>query len=421
MSWRDNLRPASFRGVPFFVESLDNEPGRRVEVIRFPGREDVVGQDSGLDAMEGAITAFVIGDEYQLDRDALEAALLTEGPGVLVHPTRGELTVIVHGKPKWHEDPKKKGGFATVSFAYTVSQPVQSRFTSPNGDAAMVFVAEEAIETASDSFVADLSTEGLPSSVVASQVEYVQSLSETLANAMNTIATIVDDVSEVVSIVDQLENDAEALLAAPATLAEAVGDAFALLMEDAADLITSPARIGSKDFDATTIGFRKKIIRTVQRAVDQLLANGLSTEIDTSTPTLETETRNLRAIDALFRATAIASFGKVVVDLPWTSYQEAAAAQERVVEWIQDVEAYVPDDVYQSLQDLRVAIATWLASVASSLPYLRTYSPPETSCAILIAHQLYGDATRESEIVGRNDPSNPAAVPSSLSLEVASA
>ena len=39
----ENLRPASFRGVPFQVDGSDMETGRRVQVHEYPQQEPALG------------------------------------------------------------------------------------------------------------------------------------------------------------------------------------------------------------------------------------------------------------------------------------------------------------------------------------------------------------------------------------------
>src|SRR5690242_9849623 len=119
MSWVDRLRPASFRGVPFRVDTLDTDLGRRVTIHRFAGRSDIEDDDQGPDARTYQIAAYVIGNDYDVALEQPEAALMQGGTGPLVHPTRGEKSVVVHERIKVRENPAKEGGFASVTFTVT--------------------------------------------------------------------------------------------------------------------------------------------------------------------------------------------------------------------------------------------------------------------------------------------------------------
>lgn len=98
MSWKDKLVNASFRGVPFKVEDESAGVGRRVETHEFPNRDKPYTEDLGKVTHRPTINAYVIGDDCFEQRDRLIEALNKPGPGKLIHPSYGELTVCVDGE-----------------------------------------------------------------------------------------------------------------------------------------------------------------------------------------------------------------------------------------------------------------------------------------------------------------------------------
>lgn len=100
MTWKDRLQDASFRGVPFKVESEGAPVGRRVETHEYPNRDKPYTEDLGKVTFRPDITAYVVGDDCFDQRDRLIEALNKPGPGTLVHPTYGELSVCVNGEIK---------------------------------------------------------------------------------------------------------------------------------------------------------------------------------------------------------------------------------------------------------------------------------------------------------------------------------
>lgn len=90
-----DLRPASFRGIAFQAKRSSRRFGRRVDHRERPFSEQGTAVDLG--AMDGEITleAYVLGPDAAAQRDRLERALNTKGPGLLVHPWRGNLRVQV--------------------------------------------------------------------------------------------------------------------------------------------------------------------------------------------------------------------------------------------------------------------------------------------------------------------------------------
>lgn len=77
MAWRDELRPASFRGVSFYVEGGTLTFGRRLAIHEYPQREKPYVEDLGKKARVYRLEAFVLGPDYMKDRDALIDALET--------------------------------------------------------------------------------------------------------------------------------------------------------------------------------------------------------------------------------------------------------------------------------------------------------------------------------------------------------
>lgn len=61
-----NLRPASWRGVPFQVDSTDMGAGRRTQLHEYPQRDKPWVEDLGRAAREVAFDGFVTGADYSL-------------------------------------------------------------------------------------------------------------------------------------------------------------------------------------------------------------------------------------------------------------------------------------------------------------------------------------------------------------------
>lgn len=119
MSYRDQLRPASFRGVPFFVEAAGGTFGRRTVTHEYPQRDKPFSEDLGRAARKITITAFVIEPDYMTKRDRLLEALEQSGPGTLVHPFLG--TMSVTAEPANLNENKQDGGVARFTLSFTES------------------------------------------------------------------------------------------------------------------------------------------------------------------------------------------------------------------------------------------------------------------------------------------------------------
>lgn len=81
MTWRRGLRPASFRGVRFHVDSRGFSTGRRIHNHEYPKRDQNYPEDMGRATRRWSVDAYVIGDDYMARRDALIRACEQAGPG----------------------------------------------------------------------------------------------------------------------------------------------------------------------------------------------------------------------------------------------------------------------------------------------------------------------------------------------------
>lgn len=102
MTWRDQLRRASFRGVPFGALATDGRFGRRTAIHDYPYRDTVWAEDLGRSARGLRVTGFLVeesgiygGGDVIAQRDRLIGVAEAPGDAELVHPTFGRLTVAL--------------------------------------------------------------------------------------------------------------------------------------------------------------------------------------------------------------------------------------------------------------------------------------------------------------------------------------
>lgn len=127
MSWRDQLAQAKakFRGVEFYVDRHDIDSARRVVVHEYPGSDQPDTEDMGARAKLFDLDAYVLGDDYMTQRDALEAALDKAGSGELVHPYRGHIQVVVLGFRL--TESTREGGMARFSIRFVRASETEIR------------------------------------------------------------------------------------------------------------------------------------------------------------------------------------------------------------------------------------------------------------------------------------------------------
>jgi len=145
-------------------------------------------------------------------------------------------------------------------------------------------------------------------------------------------------------------------------------------------------------------------------------------------PTADTPERIQRAQNTVAarqlngRAATLAA-ARLVADTDWMSRQDAVAAGADTLALIDaqmTTDEAITDSVYASLVDLRAAVSEDLRTRAVALPGLISHTPQTTLPALVVAHRLYGDATRADEITVRNDARHPGALRGGIALEVLS-
>lgn len=95
VDFREELRPASFRGISFEIADDDGAGGRRWVRHEYPGREEPGHEDMGGKGRAFSFRAIVIGDGFVANAKALADAFQQKGPGSLIHPHHGEMQVVV--------------------------------------------------------------------------------------------------------------------------------------------------------------------------------------------------------------------------------------------------------------------------------------------------------------------------------------
>lgn len=163
MSWRDSLRPASFRGAQFRVDLSAKAGGRRGQSYEFPKRDTPQDEDLGRRAKRFSVAGWVVGEDYLEDAARLEAALTAEGPGQLVRPLGGSHRVRCETYTRTER--RTDGGLAFFDMSFVEAPGGVTRVaeaTQPNvaakADAAKDEAAKDADKGAASSTPAPVPT-----------------------------------------------------------------------------------------------------------------------------------------------------------------------------------------------------------------------------------------------------------------------
>lgn len=184
-SWKANLRPASFRGVPFQVEDDEGTFGRRVQVHEYPNRDKPYTEDLGRATRRFNIGAYLVGDDFFEARDRLIVAIDTPGPGTLVHPYYGEIAVCIDGEVRVSHS-GREGRLCRVSFSVVeageLSFPTAGIATSHT-----LISSSSALNDRIEVVFADLGLKGLSDFSQNGVLNQARSMINHVTNAFDTI------------------------------------------------------------------------------------------------------------------------------------------------------------------------------------------------------------------------------------------
>lgn len=393
MSWRENLREASFRGVPFKVSSHDSETsGRRVHLHEYPGRDRPYPEDLGLKTREFTMQAYVLGADYMAARDQVIDACAKAGSGLLMHPYLGQHTVICTGCKV--AERVEEGGVARLTLTFVDSG--ENKFPSAAADTAKTVSlrATDALTAAETGFAQRFNVNGFP-------------------------AFVPDDAGAAA---------AKAVAAIQTVAGKRVSGAFAAAARDitanAGTLIRTPPTFASQLTGLTRLAVDETGGgRAGVSALSPLTNFGAALPaVATTTATRIRQAQNQTALIDLVRRSAIIETARLAPAIDFSYSQEALSLRDQVGDLLDremEGSSTVEEDLaFTALGALRAAVVKDLNGRAPTLASLIETVAAATEPSLVTAYRLYGDASRADEVAARNRLRHPGFVPGGERLEV---
>ena len=393
MSWRDRLRVASFRGVEFQVKASDRSGGRRVALHEYPGRDEPFPEDLGRSAKDFKIDAFVLGDNYDLDRDRLQLALEEAGPGDLVHPYLGDMRVQVFGKFRVRESAKEgRIAYFTITFVEAGKEQYPT--------------AEDDIPSAVRLALAIAREKGEEQAV--QRIEVMASAPSFAKEAVEaTVGQVLEDIGKAPAI-GGLERAAE-------------------FVREVQDLIDNPAEIFDSPDDY--VQRLSSVVGMVwSGGEDAISAFQAFESLFTSTALLLGGASSVHAaadeaslaVSQLIRVSALEGASDAALQAPWATFEEAILKRDSLAFQIDSESETAGDSLYLALQDSRAEVVNGIPVEAEALPFLRSVLVTESVPSLVAAYEIHDDISQEAEIVSRNKVRHPGFIPGGTELEILS-
>lgn len=367
---------ATFRGVPFFVETSERSGGRRGPIHEYPLRSEPFFDDLGRKARGFPVEGYVLGDDYLSARDALLEALETAGPGELVHPTHGTRRVVAVSYRVRESVDRKRIATFSIEFVETPAKPAEPS-TVPDAAGAVRTSAAAAKDSVNAEFLATYR----PGPLLASVADSLRSATLAVDNVVSRARSDAQELAAIKKKVQEFQASISELVELPADLAvgllELVEFGGSMLeVYDYSPGVRPPGTTANRlqertNFDATQ--------RLIQRLV---------------------------VIQAAIAAT----------EETFTSYEEAVAARDRIADLLDEQIDVATDDTYPALIQLRADLVKAIPGEDGDLPRLVRYTPPAAVPSLVLAHRLYGDLSLEADLINRNNVRNPCFVRGQLEV-----
>jgi hypothetical protein len=408
--WRRRLQPASFRGVPFFVDEANGEGGRRWAHFEYPGRDVPFSEDLGRAQRKYAVRGYTLGDDYMGTRDRLLAACEAAGPGTLVHPYLGHVTVCLDAYRT--REGSDEGGICRFDLAFVESSETAAPDPIEAPGAAMGTTAAGLLTSAGDWFTKAWQATGLQDFVSLSALKDLGSLGDVLGwMGVPGLGT-----SQIASMLRLLPADLS-----PASIIQFVEQGTSLVAgaKPVAQAITLLGVLGRLRFpitaDARQVAAGQKAGPTPALALGRRFAT-LAVPRDVAppvppTPARAQEAANAAALTGLVNQTALAGLVEPIRTVPLTSYADLDALRLWVVDLFDDVELDASADVCRTLARLRASVCRELSRRGANLRPLRTYTTNVSTPAPVLAQRLYQDSSRDMELVARTHAVHPGFLP----------
>lgn len=385
-AWRRSLRPASFRGVGFKVDTSDQDTGRRAVTHEFPGRDVPYTEDLGRKARTYGVEGYVLGPDYMPARDALLAACEAEGPGRLVTPWSGEVLVVCTGCRL--RESKTDGGMATFSLTFSEAGEAASPSGTAKPGALASSRADSALDSSDGALDRDLALDGQPEPV--------------LRDTLGTIQHVANGVRKIRSIVADPQGWAM-------HLALIDGMSVAQLASAVPSDLMRPMFADGDSLSASAYTSRSREMLT-------LAASAPAVSVPEGAGTMRTTSaKNAQAIADYQRRAATAEAARSAALSTPASRADAATLRDGVTDAVDSVlDGATDDGVYSSFTDLQIATVKALAESAGSAPDVVTVRQSTVAPSLVVAHRTVADRAApevETEILARNRVRHPGFVP----------
>lgn len=397
MAWKNNLFDASFRGVKFEVQNVSRAGSRAIAVNEYPYSAGAELDDLNLKARHIKVRAIIWGDNYEADLKRLVEALEAPGVGELVHPVHGTVKVMAESWEDEHEADLVDGAMLSISFIeHSVREVIFSASSASAKTDAVSAKAADARGAADDALVRRVEQ------AQDSPLRRLSVLKDTLNQAKGSLQKLLDTTG-----LRAVLSDLDPVLfprAYVADMAAVVDRALQGLPFGGRNLLFDPSG-GAKVSAGSGLTDFNTAASQLDPAAVALTPSAAAPDAD-----MQADTAAVQAHARVHAACALADCVVIVLaaelDLALLDRADIEALVNRVRKALQAaidaaraaLDAEGRGQVSTALRALAFAVQDAGLAVINQRPPLVRKACPVNGPVRLVAHQLYGDAARASEI-----------------------
>lgn len=381
---------ASYRGIPFFLESNGAAFGQRLIEHEFPQKNKPFVEENGNSISRFTVEGYVLGDDHLDQRDSLIAAVLKGGSGVLIHPYYGKL--VVKCKEIRPQESVKSLRKTMLAFDFVEAGEFQFATSKQNTTVTVLSRVDAAYLKLDERFRALYQVASIP-------FAEAQQLQKTL----NLGVTALADAKKVVGRIAEFS-----------VAINTMANTIVSLISDSAELIKNIINLSAFGItDESVLG--NVVLNHTQEFAD------IKTlwEFSPTTSTTIASSPNDVLIQA-FQIAGVIAAGGVMSKVAFESIEDATNARQSFLDKIDTLalsaSPVLDDELFIVLSDLRVAVSLDIEERALSLSRLTTYQVNQMLPSLVISNALYGSLDQEESIILRNRGSHPGFLGPSLQV-----
>jgi prophage DNA circulation protein len=430
-NWLQTLWAASYKGFPFYFERNEIEGGLDIVVHEFPNSDVNFNEDVGESARYYSGTAYVTGDTADSQAVNFIAALVSHGPGLLVLPTDGPITVRAMRPFKRIVEKDRLGyiafevrfvreGAATALVSVPYLGQLATTAAAALGDAivaaapAMLTIADQpeyvaaaaADEIAAAAAAIDVvrTTYPVDASVSQTVASQLQAITQAAPLVLDPAGPNTSDVAALNSVMDEpapsTPNPTMPVNAGVLALSRAVVSAITTLAGGMQPAVAQDAMASLIDLYAPSAA-----------AAQTSIAEALSANAATAAANV-TNAQQLVRLAAL-TAWANALLGVTYTDRPQGVTARAEAAERFEIE-LNNCPGAAFHALYLAIEALQGSVVQFLTQLIANLAPIVTISARASLPSLVWAWKLYQDPTRCVDLVLRNSVRHPSFMPLSF-------